>query len=75
MWVSLHGCSSKVQLLLLTLDQGYLLMATPPDLECGIAPLGPPVPTQPPLLGCGVAPLGQECTLLLLLLLSRFSRV
>ena len=25
---------------------------------CGIAPLGPPVPTQPPLLGRGVAPPG-----------------
>ena len=39
--VSLHGCSSKAQPLLLTLDEGYLLTATPPDLECGIAPLGP----------------------------------
>ena len=37
--VSLHGCSSKVQLLLLTLDEGYLLTATPPDLEDGVAPL------------------------------------
>ena len=45
--------------LLLTLDEGYLLTATPPDLERGIAPLGPPVPTQPQLLGCGVAPLSQ----------------
>ena len=26
--VSLHGCSSKVQLLLLTLDMGYLLLTT-----------------------------------------------
>ena len=43
--VSLHGCSSKAQLLLLTLDEGYLLSATPPDLEHGVAPLGPPVPT------------------------------
>ena len=34
--VSLHGCSSKVQPLLLTLDEGYLLMAAPPDLECGV---------------------------------------
>ena len=42
--VSLHGCSSKVQLLFLTLDEGYLLTAPPPDLERGIAPLGPPVP-------------------------------
>ena len=44
--VSLHGCSSKVQLLLLTLDEGYLLMATPPDLEHGVAPLSPPAPTR-----------------------------
>ena len=35
--VSLHGCSSKVQLLLLTLDEGYLLTATIPDLQRGIA--------------------------------------
>ena len=39
--VSLHGCSSKAQPLLLTLDEGYLLTAAPPDLQCGIAPLGP----------------------------------
>ena len=37
--VSLHGCSSKAQLLLLTLDEGYHLTATPPDLEHGVAPL------------------------------------
>ena len=54
--VSLHGCSSKVQPLLLTLDEGYLLTAAPPDLDRGIAPLGPPAPVQPLLLGCGVAP-------------------
>ena len=42
--VSLHGCSSKVQPLLLTLDEGYVLTATPPDLERGVASLGPPVP-------------------------------
>ena len=53
--VSLYSCSSKVQPLLLTLDEGYLLTATPPDLECGVAPLGPPGPRQPPLLGGGVA--------------------
>ena len=35
--VSLHGCSRKVQLLLLTLDEGYLLTATPSDLGCGIS--------------------------------------
>ena len=56
--VSLHSCSSKVQLLLLTLDKGYVLTAAPPDLERGVAPLGPPVPPQQPLLGGGVAPLG-----------------
>ena len=42
--VSLHGCSSKAQPLLLILDEGYLLMAAPPDLEHGVAPLGPHVP-------------------------------
>ena len=52
--VSLHGCSSKAQPLLLTLDEGYLLTATPPDLGRGVAPLGPPVPLQPSLLGRGV---------------------
>ena len=58
--VCLHGCSSKVQPLFLTLDEGYLLTAAPSDLECGIAPLGPLAPTQPLLLGLwrGVAPLG-----------------
>ena len=58
----LHSCSSKVQLPLLTLDEGYLLTATPPDLECGVAPLAPPVPAQPLLLGlgCGVAPPGRN---------------
>ena len=29
--VSLHGCSSKARPLLLTLDEGYLLTAAPPD--------------------------------------------
>ena len=57
--VSLHGCSSKAQLLLLTLDEGYLLRAAPPDLECGVAPLGPAGPVQLPFLGRGVAPLGH----------------
>ena len=54
--VTLHGCSSKAQLLFLTLDEGYLLTAALPDLEHGIAPLGPPAPAQPPFLGRGVAP-------------------
>ena len=42
--VSLHGCFSKAQPLLLTLDEGYLLTAALPDL---LAPLGPPAPAQP----------------------------
>ena len=49
--VSLHGCSSKVQPLLLTLDEGYLLTAAPPDLERGVVPLGPPAAAQLPLHG------------------------
>ena len=44
--VFLHGCSSKAQPLLLTLDEGYLLTAAPPDLKCGVAPLGPSAPMQ-----------------------------
>src|SRR5574339_103434 len=51
--VSLHGCSSKAQPLLLTLDQGYLLTAALPDLQCGIAPLF----FFFPVLLCGMAPL------------------
>ena len=51
--------SSKAQPLLLTLEEGYLLTAAPPDLECGVAPLGPPAPVQPPLLGRKVAPSGH----------------
>ena len=58
--ISHHGFSRKVQPLLLTLDEGYLLTAATPDLECGVAPLGPPVPVQPPLLGSGVAPPGHR---------------
>ena len=57
--ISLHSCSSKVQSLLLTLDDGYLLMAAPPDLERGVAPLGPPVPAQQPLLGGGLLKLNS----------------
>ena len=51
--------SSKAQPLLLTLDEGYLLTAAPPDLECGVAPLCPSTLLQPPLLGHGVVPLGH----------------
>ena len=35
--VSLHGCSSKVQPLLLTLDEGYLLTAAFPDMFSSVA--------------------------------------
>ena len=69
--VSLRGCSSKAQPVLLTLDEGYLFTAVVPDLQRRIAPLGPPVPTQEPLLrlilpaaapglGLGVAPQGHR---------------
>ena len=53
--VSIQGYSSKAQPLLLTLDEGYLLTATVPDLQRGIAPLGP---LQPPLLGMLLAATG-----------------
>ena len=55
---SLYSCSSKAQPLLLTWGEGCLLTAAPPDLERGVSPLSPPVPSQPPLHGRGVAPLG-----------------
>ena len=69
--VSLPGCSSKAQTLILTFDEGYLLTAALPDLQCGIAHLAPPVPGQPlllglllpassPGLGLGVAPQGHR---------------
>ena len=57
--VSFYSCSSKAPSLFLTLDEGYLLTAAPPDLELGVAPLGPPAPVKPGLLGRGVAPLGR----------------
>ena len=53
--LSLHGCSSKAQPLVLTLDEGYLLPAAPPDLVRGVVPFGPPAPEQPQLLGCIMA--------------------
>ena len=53
--VSLHAYFSKVQPLLLTLDEVCLLTATTPDLERGIAPLVPPVPMQPALHGRAVS--------------------
>ena len=57
--VSLHGCSSKAQPLVLTLDKGYLLTTALPDLQRGIAPLGPPAPAEPLLLRRGVGPPGR----------------
>ena len=49
--ISFQGCSSKAQPLLLSLDEAYLLTTAPPDLECGVAPLGPSGPVQSLLLG------------------------
>ena len=49
--VSLHGCSSKAQPLLLALDEEYLLTVTTPGLERGVAPLVPTEPMQPSLHG------------------------
>ena len=43
--VSLHGCYSKAQPLFLTLEEGSLLTAAPPDLQGGVAPLLPLTPT------------------------------
>ena len=54
--VCLHGCSSKAQLLLLTLGEVYLLTATPPDLGRGVVPLGPPVSPQLVPLMCPSTP-------------------
>ena len=34
--------------------------ATAPDLERGVAPLGPPAPAQPPLFGHGVVLLSRR---------------
>ena len=47
------------QPLLLTLDEGYLLTAALPDLQCRIAPLDPPASARPGLVGRGVAPPGH----------------
>ena len=52
---SRHGCSSKVQPLLLTLDE-----VAPPDLEHGVASLSLPAPVQLLLLGRVVAPLSRH---------------
>ena len=58
-WGISLSCSSKAQLLLLTLDEGYLLTAAFPDLQRGMA-LGPSAPRQPPLLGHHVVPPGHR---------------
>ena len=42
------------------LGRGVSPQGRPPDLERGVAPVGPPAPAQPLLLGCGVAPLGHR---------------
>ena len=55
--VSLLGCSSKAQPLLLTLDKGFLLTTTVPDLQREMAPLGPPLLALPLLSGCSSRPL------------------
>ena len=66
--ISLHGCSNKAQLLLLTLEK-----VTPPDLEHGVVPLVPPVAAQPLLLRCVVAPLGCSCAVAALVHLGKSS--
>ena len=60
--VSLLGCSSKVQPLLLTLDEAYLLTATPPDVERGVDPLRPPVSAQQLLSGGENFPRTSRCS-------------
>ena len=56
--VSLHSCSSKALQLFLTLDEGYLLTTALPDLQRGIAPLGPPVLRSHHSSGCSYQPAG-----------------
>ena len=59
--VSLHGCSSKAQPLLLTLDEGYLLTAILPDLQRGIDNASRhSCAAQPQFLGRGVGPPGRQ---------------
>ena len=52
--ISLHGCPSKAQPLLLTLAEGYLLTAASPDLEHGVDPLSPPAPRSSHSLEMGL---------------------
>ena len=59
MWGISSWLLQQSAVLLLTLDEGYLLTAALPDLQRGIAPLGPPAPSQPRLLGHGAGPRGR----------------
>ena len=54
--VSLKGCSRKAQAAAPYLGSGVSSPTALPELQCGMAPVGPPAPVQPPLLGCRVAP-------------------
>ena len=54
--VSLQGCSSRAQPLLLTLDEGYL-----PQLPLLTLNVGLLLSAAIPGLGLGVAPLGCSC--------------
>ena len=63
--ISLHGCSSKAHPLLLTLDEGHLLTAAPPDPSALLHPcshhsldVGLLLSGAAPDLGHGVAPPG-----------------
>ena len=71
--VALRGCSSKAQPLLLTLDEGYLLTADLPDLQRGLAPLGPPsyarAATAPRVAPLGPPVLMRSCCSLVMRLL------
>ena len=73
--VSLHGCSSKAQPLLLTLNEVYLLTASTPDLDRGVAALVPLVPLQPPLHGHVVSILDSLERLMLKLQLQYFAHL
>ena len=50
-WVSQPLAMAFLCTLLKMKDKGYLLTTAPPDLECGVAPLGSPAPLRPPILG------------------------
>ena len=54
------AASAKCSRCSLPWRRGISTQPPPPDLERGVAPLGPPVPAQLLLLGHGVAPLGHK---------------